>query len=310
MKKTARLFCFRLPLFTLAVAAPVLLSGQTTWKGRDGNWGDPANWSKNLVPPLTAPLPSLKTPAKPATPAKTSAPTGGAATTVATIKAPSLPPPITPLTPHAIILGGGTSVWDASAMGDFIVEAPVLMTKKAGWKQTGGPAWIFVRNGGSLTVTDATFDGGTSENLIVGGDEPGHVIVSGNDAVLKIQEGEIKLRRNATFTVQSGNVSAKLISFDDTAAGTHGVLTLAGGTLTLTTNVFGGIYGGGDHHYVNLPAGSKAVILLTGIEPDAAYEQLEKGGIRFNHRIDLNAFKVEPLEGAGTRITLDPAAKP
>ena len=296
-------FCLRFLFLTVLFTAPSLLTAQNSWKGRDGDWGVPLNWSKNSVPPLNIVPPPVKTPAKPSVPAPTAA-------IPAAPKPPALPPATTPLTPNAISLGGGTSTWDASTLGDFSIEVPILMTKKAGWKQTGGPAWIFVRNGGSLTVTDAKFDGGTSANFIVGGDQPGHVLVSGPDAVLTMPEGEIKLRRNATFTVQSGNVSATLVSFDDPAPDTHGVLTLAGGTLTLTTNVFGGIYGGGDHHYVNLPAGSKAVILLTAIEPDAAYEQLEKGGIRFNHRIDLNAFKVEPLEGTGTRITLDPAAKP
>ncbi len=310
MKPLVRLFYFRLPLIALVVAAPALLPAQTSWKGRDGgSWGDPANWSKNSVPSLTAPAPAVKTPPKPPITPKPAAPAAGAAST-ATIKAPALPQPTTPLTPHAIILGGGTSVWDASTLGDFIVEAPVLLTKKAGWKQIGGPSWIFVRNGGSLTITDATFDGGTSENLIIGGDSPGHVLVSGNDAALKMPEGEIKLRRNATFTIQGGNVSAKLISFDDTEAGTHGVLTLAAGVLTLSTNAYGGVYGGGEHHYINLPPGSKAALVLTSIEPDAVYEQFEKGGIRFNHRIDLNAFKVEPREGGGTTVTVNSTAKP
>jgi hypothetical protein len=305
----------RFPLLVAltVLIAPAIASAQNTWKGRDGDWGVPLNWSKNAVPPLKIVPPAKKTPAKPPSTIKPSAPSpspAGATAPVGAPQPPALPPATTPSTPNAIILGGGTSTWDASTLGDFSLEVPMLLTKKAGWKQTGGPSWIFVRNGGSLTVTDAKFDGGTSANFIVGGDQPGHVLVSGPDAVLTVPNGEIKLRRNATFTVQGGNVSAKLISFDDTAAGTHGVLTLAGGTLTLSTNAYGGIYGGGEHHYVNLPPASKAAILLTAIDPDAAYEQLEKGGIRFNHRIDLNAFKVEPLEGVGTRITVDPAAKP
>ncbi|MET0261638.1 MAG: hypothetical protein ABW223_01980, partial [Rariglobus sp.] len=69
-------------------------------------------------------------------------------------------------------------------------------------------------------------------------------------------------------------------------------------------------YGGGAHHYINFPPASKGVLLLTDIEMDAVYEQLEKGGIRFNNRIDPKAFKVELNEGRGTKITLDPAAKP
>ncbi len=311
MKTIALLCIFRPLLACLFLSAPALLSAQNTWKGRDGEWSLSQNWSKNAVPPLKIIPPAKKTSAKPST-VKPSAPPPATVTPAATSAPtpPLPPPPTTPSTLNAIILGGGTSTWDASTLGDFSIEVPVLMTKKAGWKQTGGPSWIFVRNGGSLTINDAKFDGGTSANFIVGGDQPGHVLVTGPDAVFTTPAGEIKLRRNATFIVQAGNVSTKLISFDDTAAGTHGVLTLAGGTLTLSTNAYGGIYGGGDHHYINFPPGSKATIFLPAIEPDAAYEQLEKGGIRFNHRIDLNAFKVEPLEGAGTRITLDPAAKP
>lgn len=299
----------RLRLACLAAFLPALLPAQTTWKGRDGDWGDPQNWSKNAVPSLTAVAPAKKTPAKPA-PAKPSAPSSAAPAAPAAPVSPVPPPPVTAATPNAIVLGGGTGVWDASVLGDFAVEVPVLITKKAAWKQTGGVSWIFIRNNGSLTVADGRFDGGTSNNLIVGGDVPGHVLVTGPEAVLAMPSGEIKLRRNATFIVRDGNVSATLVSFDDPAAGTHGVLTLAGGTLTLSSNAYGGIYGGGEHHYVNFPPGSKAAIILPAIEPDGVYEQLEKGGIRFNHRIDVNAFKVELREGAGSRVTLDPAAKP
>lgn len=314
MTSSVRLCPFRFLLGALVLAAPSLLFAQTTWTGHDGDWEDVKNWPRNTVPPLKVapPAPKASSTAKPAIMVKpsTSTPATPSASTPAAVKPPAPPTPITPVTPNAIILGGGTVTWHAESQGDFIIEVPVLLTKKAGWRQTDGPAWIFVRNGGVLTVADATFDGGTSENLIVGGDAPGHVLVTGNDAVLTLPAGEIKLRRNATFTVQSGNVSAKLISFDDTEEGTHGVLTLAGGTLTLSGNAFGGIYGGGEHHYINFPPGSKAVLVMTAIESDAVYEQLEKGGIRFNHQINLNAFKVAPRDGSGSKITLDPAVRP
>ncbi|CAM3035959.1 hypothetical protein [Rariglobus hedericola] len=311
----ARFFRPRFLLVATLFATPSLVLAQNTWKGRDGDWDEAKNWSKNALPPLKIVPPVKKAPAnaKPPSSVKPSAPTPtptkAAAADIA-VKAPALPAPTTLATPNAVIIGAGTSTWHADRQGDFSVEIPVLMTKKGGWKQTGGPSWIFVRNGGSLTITDATFDGGTSANFIVGSDTPGHVLMNGADSVLTLPAGELKLRRNATFTLQAGNVFAELVSFDDAAEGTHGVLTLAGGTLTLSGNAYGGVYGGGEHHYINFPPGSKAVILLTAIESDAAYEQLEKGGIRFNNRIDLNAFKIEPREGSGTKITLDPAAKP
>lgn len=291
-------------LSVLILATPVFLCAQNTWKGRDGEWSDSKNWSKSAVPSLESPpaTPAATPPTKNSTPAPGAKPSGP--------QPPAFPAALTPLTANAIVLSGGTVTWDASVLGDFAVEAPVLITKKAGWKQTGGPAWMFIRNGGFLTVNDGTLDGGTSENLIVGGELPGHVLVTGNDAVLTMPAGEIKLRRNANFVIRGGNVSAKLISFDDPAEDTHGVLTLAGGTLTLSTNAYGGIYGGDSHHYINFPAGSKASLILTAIENDAVYEQLEKGGIRFNHRIDTGAFKVELREGSGSVITVDPAAKP
>lgn len=310
----SRLFRFCLmPLLFVVPAA--LLQAQTTWKGRDGDWDDVKSWSKPGLPPLqvVAPVKKATTNSKPASPAPATPKPGAVSTApsaAAALKPLPLPAPTTPATPNVVVLGGGLVTWHADRQGDFSLEVPLLMTKKAGWKQTGGPAWIFVRNGGNLTVTDAVFDGGTSENLIVGETVPGHVLVSGPDAVLTLPEGEIKLRRNATFTLQSGNVSAKLISFDDMAEGTQAILTLAGGTLTLTGNGYGGVYGGGDHHYINFPTGSKAVLVLTAIESEGVYEQLEKGGIRYNQRVNPAAFKVDPREGSGCKITIDPLATP
>ena len=308
---------FRLCLISLLAVIPAaLLQAQTSWKGRDGDWDEVKNWSKPALPPLQVVAPVKKTApnAKPAAPVPV-APKPGAAASIAApaaavLKPLPLPSPITPATPNVVVLGGGLVTWHADRQGDFSLEVPMLMTKKAGWKQTGGPSWIFVRNGGSLTITDAVFDGGTSENFIVGETVPGHVLVSGPDASLAMPEGEIKLRRNATFTVQSGHVSAKLISFDDMAEGSQAILTLAGGTLTLTGNGYGGVYGGDEHHFINFPTGSKAVLVLTAIESEGVYEQLEKGGIRYNQRINPAAFKVEPREGSGCRITIDPLATP
>lgn len=316
MKPSSRMVRFSLIPLLLAVSVS-LLQAQTTWKGRDGDWDDVKNWSKSTLPPLQVVTPVKKntsTGGKPVSSASApaAAKTGAASAPSSTVavKTIPLPAPTTPATSNVVVLGGGLVTWHADRQGDFSLEVPMLMTKKAGWKQTGGPAWIFVRNGGNLTITDAIFDGGTSENLIVGETTPGHVLVAGSDAALTMPEGEIKLRRNATFTVQSGNVSAKLISFDDMAEGTQAILTLAGGTLTLSANAYGGVYGGGEHHYINFPAGSKAVLVMTAIENDGVYEQLEKGGIRYNGRINPAAFKVEPREGSGCKITIDPLATP
>jgi len=301
---------FRVLFVSLVFSVPSLLLAQNSWKGRDGDWDDVKSWTKNTLPELQVIAPVKKTTA-PAKPTTAVPPKPGATPAAPGALKPVTPPaPSTITTPSVIVLGGGTVTWHADRQGDFSLEAPLLMTKKAGWKQLGGPAWIFVRNGGSLTLTDAVFDGGTSANFIVGETDPGHVLVSGLEAVLSMPAGEIKLRRNATFTVLSGNVSAQLISFDDMAEGTQAVLTLAGGTLTLSSNAYGGVYGGGEHHYINFPTGSKAVIVLTAIESDGIYEQLEKGGIRYNNRINPAAFKVEPREGSGVKVTIDPLARP